>query len=71
MVFSQKVALTQQQVSDSLSHVFQQHGAVRLATPLLIPRSSSADPTDQHVYLMDHSGGVVSLQYDLRVRNLY
>ncbi|XP_064601948.1 eIF-2-alpha kinase GCN2-like [Liolophura sinensis] len=67
MVFSQKAALIQQQVCDSLTHVFQRHGAVRLATPLLIPRSSSADPTDQHVYLMDHSGGVVSLQYDLRV----
>lgn len=57
----------------AVERVFERHGAVRLSTPLLMPRSSAAPPTtvahetSAAVTLMTHSGSVVTLPHDLRV----
>ncbi len=55
-------------ITRCVERIFIKHGAVGLSTPLLMPRSALYDNTDQCVSLMDHSGGIVSLPFDLRVR---
>ncbi len=43
-------------------------GAVRLQTPLLLPRNRRLYEGCETACFMDHSGMLVSLPYDLRVR---
>jgi len=53
-----------------IEKIFLKHGAVRLASPLLVPKSSASAPekeTSSAVTLMTHSGSVVTLPHDLRV----
>lgn len=64
--WTQQHLLAQRLVSDCLEKVFRKHGAVKLTTPLLMPRDSNYEANDSYVRLMDHSGGVVALSYDLR-----
>ncbi|CAH1982227.1 unnamed protein product [Acanthoscelides obtectus] len=47
--------------------IFKQHGGQNLSTPLLMPKSKFYDHLDSCVKLMTHSGGIVTLPYDLRV----
>jgi eukaryotic translation initiation factor 2-alpha kinase 4 len=53
-----------------IEKVFLKHGAVRLASPLLIPKSNataSLKESSLAVAVMTHSGSVVTLPHDLRV----
>ncbi|KAK5827528.1 hypothetical protein F5H01DRAFT_98323 [Linnemannia elongata] len=45
--------------------VFRCHGAVELGTPLLTPKSDLHDTDKKSVALMDSTGGLVQLPYDL------
>ena len=54
-------------VSHTVERIFRQHSGVRIASPLLMPKSALYDHTDQYVCLMDQGGGLVALPYDLRV----
>ena len=69
--FSLKSSLTQRMVTDALEKVFQLHGAIKLSTPLLIPRPKIYESVDQYACLMDHSGRLVGLPFDLRVCYCY
>ena len=60
-------ALTHSLVQESLVRVFQRHGAIKLNTPLLVPRPKMFENVDQYACLMDHSGRLVGLPFDLRV----
>ncbi|CAB3382831.1 Hypothetical predicted protein [Cloeon dipterum] len=54
----------------AIEKIFLKHGAIRLASPLLIPKSSASvkvKETNTTVTLMTHSGSVVTLPHDLRV----
>ncbi|KAK3093827.1 hypothetical protein FSP39_020697, partial [Pinctada imbricata] len=62
-----KVQLTCQSVYDSLVKIFQRHGGVELNTPLLMPKCDLYNKTDQYPCLMDHSGHLVALPFDLRI----
>ncbi|ELU08630.1 hypothetical protein CAPTEDRAFT_220708 [Capitella teleta] len=62
--WSLRPLLAQHQVTDVLERVFRRHGAVRLTSPLLMP--CDANVNESHVRLMDHSGSIVGLPYDLR-----
>lgn len=42
-------------------------GAVKLHTPLLMPRSKMASESGESACFMDHSGMLVTLPYNLRV----
>ena len=55
-------------IIQTIERIFQKHGALRLNAPLLMPRSDMYEYTDQYVTLMDHSGDIVALPFDLRVR---
>lgn len=52
-------------VRDQMANVFRCHGAVELGTPLLTPKSDLHDNDKKSVALMDSSGGLVQLPYDL------
>ena len=54
-------------ITQCMERIFQKHGALRLNAPLLMPRSDMYEYTDQYVTLMDHSGAIVALPFDLRV----
>lgn len=54
-------------VMETLKGVFSKHGAVHVSSPLLLPRLDVYNNTEMCVNMMDHSGGLVSLPYDLRV----
>ncbi|KAH3854167.1 hypothetical protein DPMN_096706, partial [Dreissena polymorpha] len=64
--FSIKMSLTQGLVHDTLVRIFQKHGAVRLSTALLVPRQKLYDHAEHYTCLMDHSGRLVGLPFDLR-----
>jgi hypothetical protein len=57
-------ALIRQSVTDVLKEIFYKHGAVHIATPLLMPRSVLHESSETYVCLMDHSGGLVGLPHD-------
>ena len=59
--------LIQMYITECIERIFHKHGAVRLNTPLLMPRSALFEYTDQYVTIMDHSGAIVALPFDLRV----
>ncbi|CAD6209191.1 GSCOCG00003773001-RA-CDS [Cotesia congregata] len=54
-------------VKSIIVEVFQRHGGVNLATPLLMPKSGHLyDHTETCVKLMTHSGSIVTIPHDLR-----
>ena len=65
--FSYTNILAQKAVHDTLISIFQRHSAVRMATSLLIPRINLFDQFELAVSVMDHSGTIVALPYDLRI----
>ncbi|CAH1791711.1 unnamed protein product [Owenia fusiformis] len=65
--FSTWSALLYSHVQGMLERVFQKHGAVQVVTPLLMPKCDVYKHIEQYVCLMDRSGGMVGLPFDLRV----
>uniref|UniRef100_A0A8D2L6V2 eIF-2-alpha kinase GCN2 n=1 Tax=Varanus komodoensis TaxID=61221 RepID=A0A8D2L6V2_VARKO len=65
--FSVRAAKIQQHVCETVSRIFKRHGAIKLHTPLLLPRNRKLYEYSEASYLMDHSGMLVMLPYDLRV----
>ncbi|KAI8053805.1 kinase-like domain-containing protein [Syncephalis plumigaleata] len=59
-------SLTYAQICDCITAVFRRHGAIALNTPLLIPKTDYFKDK-KVVDLMDNSGGLVQLPYDLTV----
>ena len=55
------------QATDMIEKVFQKHGAIKIATQLLIPKSQFYESNEGCVYLMDHTGTVLMLPYDSQV----
>ncbi|RKP34192.1 kinase-like domain-containing protein, partial [Dimargaris cristalligena] len=52
-------------VHDYLSRIFRRHGAVEVCTPLLMPRLDIYDQFQKPVHVMDPTGTLVQLPYDL------
>ncbi|NXU52113.1 E2AK4 kinase, partial [Turnix velox] len=65
--FSVWAAKTQQHVCEIVSRIFKRHGAIKLHTPLLMPRNKKLYEHNEASYFMDHSGMLVMLPYDLRI----
>ena len=65
--FSYSNAMAQQAVHEKLVSLFRRHGAIKLSTSLLVPRTSLFDQLELAVSVMDHSGTIVTLPYDLRI----
>lgn len=61
-----KHVVVEQLVHNKLVDVFLKHGFLMLNTPLLIPKHKIYEHADTSVMLMDHSGAILSLPYDLR-----
>jgi len=61
-------ALVHRSVVDMLQGIFHRHGAVCISTPLLMPKSLLHETSETYVCLMDHSGGLVGLPHDSKVR---
>ena len=59
--------LVQQMVHESLKSVFLRHGALQLKTSLLMPRTKLFEQLELAVSVMDHSGRLITLPYDLRI----
>uniref|UniRef100_A0A8C2DLR8 Eukaryotic translation initiation factor 2 alpha kinase 4 n=1 Tax=Cyprinus carpio TaxID=7962 RepID=A0A8C2DLR8_CYPCA len=64
--FNFNTAKLQQYVYETVTRIFRRHGAVRLQTPLLLPRNRRLYEGCDTACFMDHSGMLVSLPYDLR-----
>ncbi|CAL8291185.1 unnamed protein product [Gadus morhua 'NCC'] len=60
-------AKLQQYVYETITRTFKKHGAVRLQTPLLLPRNRKLYEGAELACFMDHSGMLVTLPYDLRM----
>uniref|UniRef100_UPI0037E73EBF eIF-2-alpha kinase GCN2 isoform X2 n=1 Tax=Semicossyphus pulcher TaxID=241346 RepID=UPI0037E73EBF len=65
--FSFNGAKLQQHVHETITRIFKKHGAVRLQTPLLLPRNKKLYEGSELACFMDHSGMLVTLPYDLRM----
>ncbi|KAM8915910.1 eIF-2-alpha kinase GCN2 isoform 2-T2 [Spinachia spinachia] len=65
--FSLNSAKLQQHVYETITRIFKKHGAVRLQTPLLLPRNRKLYDGGEPACFMDHSGMLVTLPYDLRM----
>uniref|UniRef100_A0A3Q1GCR3 Eukaryotic translation initiation factor 2 alpha kinase 4 n=1 Tax=Acanthochromis polyacanthus TaxID=80966 RepID=A0A3Q1GCR3_9TELE len=65
--FSFNGAKLQQHVYETITRIFKKHGAVRLQTPLLLPRNRKLYDGSELACFMDHSGMLVTLPYDLRM----
>ncbi|XP_054828909.1 eIF-2-alpha kinase GCN2 isoform X2 [Eublepharis macularius] len=65
--FSVRSAKIQQHVCETVSRIFKRHGAIKLHTPLLMPRNKKLYEHNEASCLMDHSGMLVMLPYDLRI----
>ncbi|KAE8289793.1 eIF-2-alpha kinase GCN2 [Larimichthys crocea] len=65
--FSFNSAKLQQYVHETITRIFKKHGAVRLQTPLLLPRNRKLYDGSEPACFMDHSGMLVTLPYDLRM----
>ncbi|XP_051242159.1 eIF-2-alpha kinase GCN2 [Dicentrarchus labrax] len=65
--FSFNSAKLQQYVHETITRIFKKHGAVRLQTPLLLPRNRKLYDGSELASFMDHSGMLVTLPYDLRM----
>lgn len=60
-------AKLQQYVYETITRIFKKHGAVRLQTPLLLPRNRKLYEGSEPACFMDHSGMLVTLPFDLRM----
>lgn len=60
-----KHAVVEQVVRNKLVDIFLKHGFLMLNTPLLVPKNVYKYP-ETAVMVMDHSGAVLTLPYDLR-----
>ncbi|KAG2457539.1 E2AK4 kinase, partial [Polypterus senegalus] len=67
--FSASSARLHQHVYEVVRWVFKKHGAMRLQTPLLMPKNKKLYEGSDIACFMDHSGMLVNLPYDLRERN--
>ncbi|CAM2115950.1 unnamed protein product [Caretta caretta] len=65
--FSIRAAKIQQHVCETVSRIFRRHGAIKLHTPLLMPRNRKLYDHNEASYFMDHSGMLLMLPYDLRI----
>ncbi|XP_030299750.1 eIF-2-alpha kinase GCN2 [Sparus aurata] len=65
--FSFNSAKLQQHVHETITRIFKKHGAVRLQTPLFLPRNRKLYDGSEVACFMDHSGMLVTLPYDLRM----
>uniref|UniRef100_H2ZTP2 Eukaryotic translation initiation factor 2 alpha kinase 4 n=1 Tax=Latimeria chalumnae TaxID=7897 RepID=H2ZTP2_LATCH len=65
--FSSAGIVVQQFVYETVSRIFKRHGAIKLQTPLLMPKNKKLYENNEVAYFMDHSGMLVMLPYDLRV----
>uniref|UniRef100_A0AAV2JI99 non-specific serine/threonine protein kinase n=1 Tax=Knipowitschia caucasica TaxID=637954 RepID=A0AAV2JI99_KNICA len=65
--FSHTGAKWQQHVYETITRIFKKHGAVRLQTPLLLPRNRKLYEGCEPACFMDHSGMLVTLPFDLRM----
>uniref|UniRef100_T1IQL0 non-specific serine/threonine protein kinase n=1 Tax=Strigamia maritima TaxID=126957 RepID=T1IQL0_STRMM len=65
--FNSRLILAQKFVRNELSKIFQRHGALNVITPLFMPKSSFYENNDLCVTIIDHSGAVVSLPYELKM----
>ncbi|XP_071832965.1 eIF-2-alpha kinase GCN2-like isoform X2 [Apostichopus japonicus] len=65
--FSLKQTLVQKTVFELLTNLFEKHGAVKVSSPLLMPKNALSDFTESGAYFMDSSGSLVVLPFDLRV----
>lgn len=65
--FSFNGAKLQQYVHETITRIFKKHGAVRLQTPLLLPRNRKLYDGCELAAFMDHSGMLVTLPFDLRI----
>ncbi|XP_073495017.1 eIF-2-alpha kinase GCN2 isoform X1 [Phyllobates terribilis] len=65
--FSVRSARIHHHVCETVCRVFKRHGAVKLHTPLLMPRSKMASESGESACFMDHSGMLVTLPYNLRI----
>ncbi|XP_011337588.1 eIF-2-alpha kinase GCN2 isoform X2 [Ooceraea biroi] len=66
-VLSSKKQLLQENVKQKIVEVFQKHGGVHLATPLLMPKSvQHSNFVESSVKLMTRTGSIVSIPHDLR-----
>uniref|UniRef100_A0A667Z965 eIF-2-alpha kinase GCN2 n=1 Tax=Myripristis murdjan TaxID=586833 RepID=A0A667Z965_9TELE len=65
--FNFSSAKLQQYVYETITRIFKKHGAVRLQTPLLLPRNRKLCDGTEPACFMDHSGMLVTLPYDLRM----
>uniref|UniRef100_A0AAX7UEW5 non-specific serine/threonine protein kinase n=1 Tax=Astatotilapia calliptera TaxID=8154 RepID=A0AAX7UEW5_ASTCA len=65
--FSFNNAKLQQHVYESITRIFKKHGAVRVQTPLFLPRNRKLYDGIELACFMDHSGMLVTLPYDLRI----
>ncbi|XP_075700939.1 eIF-2-alpha kinase GCN2 [Rhinoderma darwinii] len=65
--FSVRSARIQHHVCETVCRVFKRHGAVKLHTPLLMPRSKMLSESGESACFMDHSGMLVTLPYNLRI----
>ncbi|KAJ8399100.1 hypothetical protein AAFF_G00414790 [Aldrovandia affinis] len=65
--FNANSAKLQQYVYEVITRIFKKHGAVRLQTPLFMPKNRKLYEVSELACFMDHSGMLVSLPYDLRL----
>ncbi|XP_055013276.1 eIF-2-alpha kinase GCN2 isoform X2 [Boleophthalmus pectinirostris] len=65
--FSFTGAKLQQYVYETITRIFKKHGAVRLQTPMLLPRNRKLYEGSELACFMDHSGMLVTLPFDLRM----
>ena len=64
-LFYGKHAVVEQLVRNKLVDIFLKHGFLMLNTPLLVPKNAYKH-AETAVMVMDHSGAVLTLPYDLR-----
>ncbi|KAL0969170.1 hypothetical protein UPYG_G00223410 [Umbra pygmaea] len=60
-------AKLQQYAFETITRIFKKHGAVRLQTPMLLPRNRKLYEGSEPACFMDHSGMLVTLPFDLRM----
>ncbi|XP_061551348.1 eIF-2-alpha kinase GCN2 isoform X1 [Phycodurus eques] len=65
--FNLSSARLQQYVYETITRIFKKHSAVRLQTPLLLPKHRKLCEGSEPACFMDHSGMLVTLPYNLRM----
>ncbi|MFT7802001.1 eIF-2-alpha kinase GCN2 isoform X1 [Arapaima gigas] len=65
--FNAKSVKLQQYVYETITRILKKHGAVRLQTPIFMPKNKTLYDGSELACFMDHSGMLVTLPYDLRV----